>query len=154
MASEVVSYMIIFSLGITMVVSIGFTMTNISTSVSETAADVELNQILINIKEIILQEIGSLSYDGTYSYKIQLNIPFLLSKQFPYDISVNESNGGFYDLVGSSTAIKPNFIIIKPLWLANTDNFIISGTINSLSTNPSLVFEKTSTTPPTIKLGN
>ena len=52
MASEIVSYMIIFSLGITMVVSIGFTMVNLSASVSETAADVELNQILINIKEI------------------------------------------------------------------------------------------------------
>ena len=94
MASEVVSYMIIFSLGITMVIAIGFTMINLSNSVSETTADVEMNHILVDMKEVILQEIDSFSYVGTFSYTLALNIPNLLSERYLYEITIQENNGG------------------------------------------------------------
>lgn len=141
MASEVVSYMIIFSLGITMVIAIGFTMINLTDSVSETTADVQMNQILFDMKEMILQEINSFSYNGSFSYSLALNIPTALSVRYLYEITIQEDDG-YYHLVGTSEGIGSAFIITVPLWLSTNEAITISGTIKSHITTPSILFHK------------
>jgi hypothetical protein len=128
-----------------MVVAIGISMMSLSDSIDQTTADVEMNKILTEIKEIILQEMSTGFYNASFTYTIELDIPEVLSHRYPYEIGVTNDSAGFYQLYGTSETLSTSFEVNEPLLLSKND-FTVTGTIKSSLSYPSILIQKTSET--------
>ena len=125
MASEFVSFMLVFGLGISMVVGITVSMQNISQSVFETSAEVGLEKVIDNI-----------------SYELNLNLARLIVNKYAYQLSVTLTNGTYY-LVGQTIDTTTSVSYSQSLSL-NLHDVSIIGTISSTSSNAYILFTKSS----------
>lgn len=143
--------MMVFGLGISMVVAITFTMQDLSTSVEETSAEVELGILLSDIRDRVL-DIHSdfITWDGEISYNFNLDLPRLLIAKHSYEIFVEEKNNTYYLFANSSDV---NVEIEQSLFLSTSDVFM-SGSITSLQTDPYFSFQKNFTGQITLTFGN
>lgn len=153
MASEYISFMMVFSLGITMVIAITGTMQGLSDSMYDTTAEVELENLMDNM----LQKLYDIHSDffpvkGEVTFDYNLDFPKLLVNKYYYEISVTKQNGS-YILIGSSTSSYVDIYVEKILIFSNTE-LKLSGTINSVSSNPYMSFKKDFTDQISIEIGN
>ena len=141
MASEYVSFMLVFGLGISMVVGITISMQNISESVFETSADVALGKIVDKITASIIEGVNyQHQWEGNSSYELNLDLTRLVVNKYAYQISAELTNGTYY-LVGktiSSTTLITNSQTLS----LNINDITISGSINSSNSNAYILFTK------------
>lgn len=144
MASEYVSFMLVFGLGISMVVAITITMQTLSNGVSDTSAKVALDNVLEEVKGSISDGINSeLQWNGiSPSYQHNLDLSRLLVNKFPYKLYITSISGSYY-LVGETINSQTHITENTPL-LFTIKDVSISGTITSTSSNPYILFEKVS----------
>ena len=95
MASQYMSFLITFILGITLFITLNGAMSNFSSSVSTTATINELNEILESIKGNI-QDLfrNAISLDSN-SITMYISLPTSLSNNLPYTISIDTINGEY-----------------------------------------------------------
>ena len=143
MASEYVSFMLVFGLGISMVVGITISMQNISESVFETSADVALGKIVDKITASIIEGVNyQHQWEGNSSYELNLDLTRLVVNKYAYQISAELSNETYY-LVGKT--IDTTTLITNSQTLSlNINDVTISGTISSSSSNAYILFTKSS----------
>jgi hypothetical protein len=146
MASEFVSFVILFSLGISMVVAVGVTVTNLENGVADSAARNELADIFKDVKNRLIKELEEISWQTSsnsfYSYTFQFELPTLLARRFSFIIGTENDTSGNYFLIASANFIDNNIDISEPLGL-NSGNFFISGSFNSIFNIHRVTIEKT-----------
>jgi hypothetical protein len=145
-ASEFVSFVILFSLGISMVVAVGVTVTNLENAVADSAARNELADIFKDVKNRLSKELEEISWQTStnsfYSYTFQFELPTLLARRFSFTIEIENDASGNYYLTASASFIDNNIEVSEPLGL-NSGNFIISGSFNSIFDIHRITIEKT-----------
>lgn len=144
MASEFVSFMLVFSIGITMVVGITISMQNISESVYETSANVELQKISDKITGIIINGVSTeRQLNGNVSNVVSVDLTPLLVNKYNYEFTTS-LNSGYYYLVGKTVDTTTNITYSQSLSF-NQNNVIITGSLKSSSLNGYISFTKTET---------
>lgn len=152
MASEYVSFMLVFALGISMVVGITITMQGLTTSVSENAGDVALQKTLDQVKGDFINGVTSVNqWNGVSSYESHIDLSRLLVSKYSYEITVEVISNTYY-LVGKTIDNSVNITLTTSLNY-NINDFTVSGTIVSYNSNPYILFQKNPTSL-TITLGN
>jgi len=152
MASEYVSFMLVFSLGISMVVGITITMQGLTSSVSENAGDVAMQKILDQVKGDFINGVTSVNqWNGVSSYESHIDLSRLLVSKYSYEITVEVISNTYY-LVGKTIDNSANITLTTSLNF-NINDFTITGTIVSYNSNPYILFQKNPTSL-TITLGN
>ena len=154
MASEYVSFMLVFGLGISMVVGITLTMQNLSDSVFDTSAKVALDTVIDQVKGAITDGITNENQwlEVSASYQHNLDISSLLVNKYPYEISVQLVSGTYY-VVGQTVDTQTNISVSSALVFTSHD-VTINGTLNSSSSNPFILFTKDSSNTIVVTLGN
>lgn len=144
MASEYVSFMLVFSLGISMVVGITASMQNISESVFETSANVELEKIADKITGIIINGVAyEHQWTGNVSYEVSIDLTRLLVNKYSYEFTTSLDSDN-YNLVGRTVGTSTNVTYSQSLSL-NSNDAVISGIISSSSSNGYISFTKSDT---------
>ena len=142
MASEYVSFMLVFGLGISMVVGITITMQSLTQSVSETSADVALEKVIEKIKGSLIDGVNNeRQWNGISSFEYNLDISRLLVNRYSYEISVILIDNSYYLIGKSVDTTTTNITKTSPL-IFTVNDMTISGTISSSSSNPYILFEK------------
>lgn len=142
MASEYVSFMLVFAVGISMVVGITISMQDLSNSVTQTSADVALKKVLDQVKGSFTDGVNNVyQWNGVSSYQSNIQISRLLVNKFEYELYVTVSSSGSYYLVGKTVATTVNITQSISLGL-NINNIIIKGSILSSQSNPYILFQK------------
>ena len=143
MASEFVSFMLVFGLGISMVVGITVSMQNISQSVFETSAEVGLEKVIDKLSGSIIDGVNyEHQWQGNISYELNLNLARLIVNKYAYQLSVTLTNGTYY-LVGQTIDTTTSVSYSQSLSL-NLHDVSIIGTISSTSSNAYILFTKSS----------
>ena len=143
MASEFVSFMLVFGLGISMVVGITVSMQNISQSVFETSAEVGLEKVVDKLSGSIIDGVNyEHQWQGNISYELNLNLARLIVNKYAYQLSVTLTNGTYY-LVGQTIDTTTSVSYSQSLSL-NLHDVSIIGTISSTSSNAYILFTKSS----------
>ena len=143
MASEYVSFMLVFALGISMVVGITLSMQGLSDSVSQTSGEVAMDKILDQVKGTFTDGINSVhQWNGVSTYQQNLDISRLLVNKYSYELTVMSFSGSYY-LVGKTFGTSVNITRITALNF-NINDALINGTIISSNSNPYIVFKMTS----------
>lgn len=109
MASQYITFMIIFILGLSMVLITNSMFSTLSDQFRENIAEVELSQILDLIQTQILQSL-LLPMDSNQTIDQQLELPVLLGQKFQYYIEIYNSTDNQIILHGFSTDEKINQI--------------------------------------------
>ncbi len=109
MASQYITFMIIFILGLSMVLVTNSMFATLSDQFRENIAEVELSQILDLIQMQILQSL-LLPMDSNQTIDQQLELPILLGQKFQYYIEIYNSSDNQIILHGFSTDEKINQI--------------------------------------------
>ena len=147
MASEFISFTILFSLGISMVVAIGVTVTNVESGIAENVANQEITQILQDIKTRIDKELSVISWElpdpSSYLYSYQIDLPVLLAKRFSYSIEPTIDSNDLYSLSASGSFLDNDITVEVPLGLS-TSNYEITGSLDSILDIHTVTFQKTS----------
>lgn len=152
MASEYVSFMLVFALGISMVVGITISMQGLTSSVSENAGDVAMQKTLDQVKGDFINGVTSVNqWNGVSSYESHLDLSRLLVSKYSYEITVEVLSNTYY-LVGKTIDNSVNITLTTSLNF-NIHDFAISGTIVSYNSNPYILFQKNPSSL-TITLGN
>ncbi len=152
MASEYVSFMLVFALGISMVVGITISMQGLTNSVSENAGDIALEKVLDQVKGTFIDGVSSVSqWNGVSSYQSNIDLSRLLVNKYSYEITVITIADSYY-LLGRTIDNSVNITRTTPLNF-NINDFIISGSIISSNSNPYILYQKTPSSL-TITLGN
>ena len=154
MASEYVSFMLVFGLGISMVVGITLTMQSLSDSVFDTSAKVALDTVIDQVKGAITDGITNENQwlGVSASYEHNLDISSLLVNKYPYEISVQLVSGIYY-VVGQTVNTQTNISVSSALVFTSQD-VSISGTLSSSSSNPYILFTKDTSNNIVVTLGN
>ena len=103
MASQYITFMIVFSLGMTMVIMTNSMFLNLSDQVRQNIADVELTQILDELQIEILQIIYLPSGPNQTVEQI-IDLPQILGQGFQYEIEITNSPDNQISLNGIITA--------------------------------------------------
>ena len=153
MASEYVSYMLMFGLGISMVIGITITMQNITTTVHETSAEVEFDSLIDTINNKLYELHSSMvSWQGDITFDYNLDLPRLLVGLYYYNVYIIQKAGSYY-LVGNTTSSE-NIIQIEKLLLLTPNEVSISGMISSTRSNPYISLHLNTFNQISIILGN
>ncbi len=141
MASEYVSFMLVFAVGISMVVGITVSMQDLTNSVTQTSSDVALEKVLNQLKGTFVNGVNNVNqWNGVSSYQSNLDISRLLVNKYAYELYVTSSSGMYY-LVGKivdTTMVN----ITKSISLnLNINDVVINGTILSTHSNPYILFQ-------------
>lgn len=141
MASEYVSFMLVFAVGISMVVGITVSMQDLTNSVTQTSSDVALEKVLNQLKGTFVNGVNNVNqWNGVSSYQSNLDISRLLVNKYAYELYVTSSSGMYY-LVGKivdTTMVN----ITKSISLnLNINDVVINGTILSTQSNPYILFQ-------------
>ena len=154
MASEYVSFMLVFGLGISMVVGITLTMQSLSDSVFDTSAKVTLETVIDQVKGAITDGITNENQwlGVSASYEHNLDISSLLVNKYPYEISVQLVSGTYY-VVGQTVNTQTNISVSSAMVFTSQD-VSISGTMSSSSSNPYILFTKDTSNNIVVTLGN
>ena len=141
MASEYVSFMLVFAVGISMVVGITLTMQGLTNTVSETSGGVALEKVLDQVKGNFIDGVNNAAqWNGVSSYNINLDLSRLLVNKYSYELYVTTSSGSYY-LVGQTIGSSVNITRSTSLNF-NNNNLSINGTILSSQTNPYILIQK------------
>ena len=159
MASEYVSFMILFGLGITMVVAVGVTVSNVETGIVGNVANIELMEILSDIKKDLVSGISAsklqLQTGESYSFQSIVDLPLTLAKSYYYTISVEATDSGIYYLEGRSNGIGPSYLANMTLPFSNLApgfSYIITGSFDSSFLSHIISFTKSGDNPLVITL--
>ena len=152
MASQYISFLITFILGITLFIALNFALSNFSSTVSTTSAYDELNKILESIKGNINDLFSSSASLNSDSLTIYVSIPSSLSNNLPYTISIDTINGE-YLLLGQSidnkNSLAGNLSISFP-----SNNIVVTGFLDSTLPHPYLQLIQQVSNNSLLKLGN
>lgn len=152
MASEYVSFMLVFTLGISMVVGITISMQGLTNSVSENAGDIAMQKVLDQVKGDFINGVTSVNqWNGVSSYESHIDLSRLLVSKYSYEITVEVISNTYY-LVGKTIDNSANITLTTSLNF-NINDFTITGTIVSYNSNPYILFQKNPSSL-TITLGN
>ena len=128
MASEVLNYLMLFSLGLALVVSMQFTWSNLSENISDDTAEVRLKQIIQQVKQTIIESINlGLPSTADLSPRIEtrLHLPDAIGG-YEYNITVIENPVGTFYVSGylmEKTEVEYGEYIVLPSTLIITGGF-------------------------------
>ncbi|MFX1285239.1 MAG: hypothetical protein ACFFB5_16420 [Promethearchaeota archaeon] len=107
MASQYITFMIIFILGLSMVLLTNNMFSTLSDQFRENLAEIEMSQILDLIQSQIMQ---TLLFSSDYNQTIdqQLELPILLGQKFQYNIEIYNTTDNQVTLHGYSSDGKIN----------------------------------------------
>lgn len=141
MASEFVSFMLVFGLGITMVVGITVSMQNISQSVYETSTEVGLEKIVDSITGSIIDGVtNEQHWQGNISYQLNLDLSRLVVNKYAYQLNITLKNGTYY--LVAQTIDTTTLVTYSQSLSLNVHDAAISGVITSYGSNPYILFAK------------
>ncbi len=158
MASEVLNYLLLFSLGLGLVISMEYTWRNLSENVSDDAAEVRLKQVVQRVKQTIIEavNIGQLSSsDLSPIVQVKLQIPDAIGG-YEYNVSVIEGPiGKFYisAYLMEKTEVEYGEYIVLPSTLTITGGFnsyfdahylryMVAGSLPGISTDAIHLFSQ------------
>lgn len=136
MASELFGFVILFALGITMVAGINIVANTMTNGIEQSTAQIQLKNILEKLS-LQLLELTTKSVHSSNSYSIYqtISLQSVLSEQYTYTISVNQSLSGNYNLNGFlMKGIQSITTIIYQTSLSNL-SYTLSGSFDSSSQN-------------------
>ena len=152
MASEYVSFMLVFAVGISMVVGITISMQNLTSSVSQTSGEVALDKVIEQLKGTFVDGVNNVRQWNSYAaYESNIDISRLLVNKYSYELTVISTSGTYY-LVGKTTGSSVNITRSVSLNF-NINDVKMNGTIISSNSNPYILFQKDSSGV-TVTLGN
>lgn len=134
MASQYITFMIIFILGLNVVIITNGMFMTLSEQFQENIAEVEMSQILDLIKMQIQQAL-LLPTDFNQTYEQQLELPTALGQRFRYSITISNSTDNQMILHGFSPDKKINQIITFTV----ASKFIIETSESSFHSTNSLL---------------
>ncbi len=132
MAHQFISFLVIFTLGLGLVISTATLMSNISTSIQEDSSTLELRLTLKDVHHELLDmiDLASTMDEGSFSQQILLKAS--LARRFTYQITVSKVSGKYF-LVGNITDNEDRLNDFVELNLPSADrNIVISGSFNSI----------------------
>ena len=152
MASEYVSFMLVFAVGISMVVGITISMQNLTSSVSQTSGEVALDKVIEQLKGTFVDGVNNVRQWNSYAaYESNIDISRLLVNKYSYELTVISISGTYY-LVGKTTGSSVNITRSTSLNF-NINDVKMNGTIISSNSNPYILFQK-DVSGITVTLGN
>ena len=107
-----------------MVAAVGVTTQNLEGGIAITVSRQEMKKILQDLKQLIIQEVSTLKWQFSdsdfYSNSIQVDLPTVLARRFPYTISMLTNSNGNYVLQGidGRNVPTPSFNITEQLPLS------------------------------------
>ena len=128
MASEVLNYLLLFSIGLGLVVSMEYTWNNLSDNLSDDAAEVRLKQVTQRVKQIIVESanIGIISSsDFSPIVEARVRLPDSIAG-YEYIVSVIENPTGVFYVSShlmEKTTIEYGEYITLPITLTITGGF-------------------------------
>ncbi|MHA2223591.1 MAG: hypothetical protein ACXAC8_00050 [Candidatus Hodarchaeales archaeon] len=139
MASQYITFMIVFTLGMTMVIMTNSMFLNLSDQVRQNIADTELTQILDELQLKILQIIY-LQSGSNQTVKQVLELPQILGQGFQYEIEITNSSDNQISLNGIIAA--RSIIQVVTFSIGEKYSLITFGSFKSASSLMILHIEK------------
>ncbi len=133
MAHQYISFLVIFTLGLGLVVSTAALMSNLSTSIQEESSLLELRLTLQNIRYELQYMIDMATTMNIGSFTRQISLDASLAQRFTYVITIKKSDDGGYFLIGNITGNEKQLNDYLKMNLPSNERFIIlSGAFNSI----------------------
>ena len=136
MASELIAFVLLFALGISMIAGINLVANSMTGAIEQSTAQIQLKNILEKLSLQLLETTESPAHTSmSYTIYQTFSLPATLSQQYTYTISTNQSLSGNYNLNGFLVkGIQPITTIVYLTSLLNV-TYSLSGSFNSLSQN-------------------
>lgn len=158
MASEFVSFMILFSIGMVFLVGINITITSIEDNLRDNIIDLQLESVCNKVKDNIVSGFEIYNWHFTnndyFHYDSEIELPRLVGKRYSYEIIISTDVFGNYRILGKLTNSENILINMSiPLSSDSSDHSIkISGTFQSILPYHTLTFQKNGLNPIEIDL--
>lgn len=141
MASQYVTYLLIFVVGLMLVIFSDSILYTITDDFKDSMAYPELEKTVVSIRNQIISGISEVQQNPETRITYNLNLPQQLAKKYTYNIMVNMSTDGFYRLKGITTQqVGEKLEVLTSLGL-HESSIKIQGIIRSTDIQPKITMQ-------------